>query len=369
MLNRKKVLIVTGTRADFGLLQPIIDAILVRTYLAPMILATGMHTLKKYGFTINQIRSLGYKISGVVPISENGTMLSWLSEEIEGISNFCQKNTVDCVLVLGDRDEMLAGAVVGAHLGIPVAHVHGGDLSGQEVVDSKNRDAITQYATYHFAATKKSSQRISDIIQGDENIFTVGAPGVDFIKSAKIRSRNNVAKKFNLSVYKRWLMVIMHPAPLSQLSPEQQIKPLIEVLSRMDSEFIWIYPNSDIGSDIFIQEIIKFSKGKKISLFKNLPREDFVNLLATVDLLVGNSSSGIIESTYFHLPVVNIGDRQSERERSTNVIDCNYTKQQIASVIKKALSKRFKKNCQKARLIYGNGRAGKKISVLLERNL
>ena len=184
---KKNVLIISGSRADFGLLEPIIFSLKKSNKFETLLLLTGMHTLKQYGYTVDDIKSRGYKISKIVPISKNGDMLSWFSEEIEGIYNFCSRNTVDLILVLGDRDEMLAGAIVGAHLGIPVGHVHGGDLSGESVVDSKNRNAITQFSTFYFAATKKSAKRISKMIQSDKNIYIVGAPGVDLIKNIKIK--------------------------------------------------------------------------------------------------------------------------------------------------------------------------------------
>lgn len=367
---KKNVLIVSGTRADFGLLRPVLDVLKKSSKLSPQLLITGMHTLPKYGRTQDEVRSLGYKISQFVPISKHADMLTWLSEQINGINKFCKNNKVDCILVLGDRDEMLAGAIVGAHLGIRIAHIHGGEITGKSVVDSKNRDAITQLATFHFAANENSAKRIYKMRQSEENIFEVGAPGVDLIKKIKNKSRDNVAKKFSLNLAKKWLLVIMHPTPLSTKSTfREQIVPLCDALVKSDCEIIWIYPNSDTGSDIFIKEIVSFSKRKEIKLFKNLLREDFINLLATVDVLLGNSSSGIIESSYLRLPVVNIGDRQNGRIRSTNVIDCDYNKQEIEGAIEKALSRGFKKDCLKVKQIYGDGLAGQKIVAILEKKL
>jgi len=367
---KKNVLVVSGTRADFGLLRPVLDALRKSHKLSPLLLITGMHTLRKYGSTQDEVKSLGYKISQFVPITEHGDMLTWLSKEINGINKFCRNIKVDCILVLGDRDEMLAGAIVGTHLGIKIAHIHGGEITGKSVVDSKNRDAITQFATFHFAANKKSAERIFQMKQSEENIFEVGAPGVDLIKSIKNKSRDEVAKKFSLNLDKKWILAIMHPAPLSKkLTFREQIKPVCDALVKRDCEIIWVYPNSDTGSDVFIKEIVNFSKRKRVKLFKNLLREDFINLLATADVFIGNSSSGIIESSYLRLPVVNIGDRQKGRERSTNVIDCDYNKQQIEGAIEKALSDEFKKNCQKVKQIYGKGFAGLKIVAILEKKL
>ena len=367
--NKKKVLIISGTRAEFGLLRPVLDALGKSDKLSSLLLITGMHTLKKFGNTQDEVKLLGYQTSKVVPISKNGDMVLWLSEEIKGIYEFCRTNDVDCILVLGDRDESLAGAIVGSHLGIPVGQIHGGDLSGESTVDSKNRNAITQLSTFHFAATNKSARRISEMIDGEKNVFVVGAPGIDLLMEMSRKGKGEVGRKFNLNADKTWFLVVMHPTPLSKMSIKDQIKPVLGTLFELDGEIICIYPNSDTGSGIFIKEIINFSKRRKIKLFENLPREDFVNLLATVDVFIGNSSSGIIESTYLRLPVVNIGDRQKGRERSTNVIDSDCNKRDIEGAIEKSLSHEFKDNCKKAKRIYGNGQTGKKIVTILEKKL
>lgn len=370
MSSKKNVLIISGTRADFGLFESIITALEKSNKLSPLILLTGMHTLRQYGYTSDEMKSKGYKISQIVPISNKGDMLLWLSQEIKGIYYFCRKNRVNVILVLGDRDEMLAGGIIGGHLGIPVGHIHGGEVTGDSVVDSKNRNAITQYATYHFAATMKSAARISKMIGSNKNVFLVGAPGIDLISRKKHIMKKDFAKKFNLDLKIKWILVIMHPTPLSKnLTFEEQIRPVCDALHGSEFEIIWIYPNSDTGSTIFIKEILNFSKRKKIKIFKNLPREDFIGFLSTVDVLIGNSSAGIIESTYFKLPVVNIGDRQSNREKSTNIINTNYNKEEIIMVINKALSSKFKRICYKSDLIYGDGQAGKQIVEILEQKL
>lgn len=367
---KKNVLLISGTRAEFGLLESTIRALGKSTKLSASLLLTGMHTLRNYGYTADEVKSKGYDASAVVPVSPEGDMLLWLSEEIKGINRFCHKNNVDCILVLGDRDEMLAGAIVGTHLGIPVGHIHGGDISGETVVDSKNRDAITQLATFHFAATEKSAVRISKMRQSDENVFVVGAPGVDLIKIIKTSRKDAVAQKFNINPLKKWVLVVMHPTPLlKNLTAQEQIRPLRDAFANSDFEIIWVYPNSDTGSDIFIKEMKRFAKRKKINLFKNLPREDFIGFLSAVDALVGNSSSGIVESTYFHLPVVNIGDRQTGRERSTNVIDSGYNREEITEAIKKAMSESFKKVCADSKPVYGIGNAGVNIVKILEEKL
>lgn len=366
---KKNVLVVTGTRAEFGLLYSTLKAIQVSQILNLRLLVTGMHTLPRYKLSLKEIQLLQIPIAGLVSISEHGSMLSWLSQEIRGIAECCRKNLPDCILVLGDRDEALAGAIVGSHLGIPVAHIHGGDITGQTTVDQLNRDAITQLATYHFATTEKSAGRISSMKQSSQ-IFRVGAPGIDTLKTVKKVSRATVAKKFSLSTSQPWLLIIVHPEPLEKrISFKNQILSVIQAVKEFPAEKIWIYPNSDTGSEIFIRYINDLRSQERIHLYPHIPRQDFIELLQTVDVLVGNSSAGMIESTFFHLPVVNIGCRQNNREHSTNIITVGYHSDQIIKRINQAFSSRFRQKCKMAKQIYGEGNAGGEIVKILEKAL
>lgn len=369
MKMKKNVLVITGTRADFGLLHSTFGEIQKSQLLNFRLLVTGMHMLQRYKSSLKEIQLSRFPVDCFVPISESGNMLSWLSQEIQGIAKYCGERLPDCILILGDRDEALAGAVVGSHLGIPVAHIHGGDMTGTTTVDQLNRDAITQLAMYHFAATKKSAHRILTMKQ-DAQIFVVGAPGIDMLKNVEKNSRTTVAEKFSLSNSKVWFLIVMHPESLEkQISYKNQILSVIQAVEKFPAEKIWVYPNSDTGSEVFIRCINGLEGKKTIHLYPHILRQDFIQLLQTVDVLIGNSSAGIIESTFFHLPVVNIGDRQRYREHSTNVITISYNIQQIVKGIHQALSNPFHQRCKTAKQIYGSGHAGQKIVKILEQVL
>ncbi len=367
---KKKVLIISGSRAEFGLIEPIFREMIKSKKLQPQLLVTGMHTLDQYGKTVKEITERGFEITHTVSISPNGTMLSWLGEEIRGISNYCVNNPADAILILGDRDEAFAGAIVGNHLGIPVAHIHGGDLSGKCTADDSVRNAITQLSSFHFTATAKSAQRIIKM-RGDKHVYIVGAPGIDMIKKSVWMTKNEIAKKYRLSVDKQWIVVLLHPAPIDKkTSLEKQIRTVVDAVNKIPSaEKIWIYPNSDTGSLIFIENIEKLSGKKNIHLYKNIVKVDFINFLRYAEVLIGNSSAGIIESAYFHLPVVDIGERQKGRERSSNVINTGYDTDEIIKAVNRACSNRFKRYCQKVKQIYGEGSAGNKITSILATNL
>lgn len=369
MKMKKNVLVVTGTRAEFGLLYSTLKAIRASKILNLRLLVTGMHTLPRYKLSLKEIQLLQIPIAGLVSISEHGNMLSWLSQEIQGIAEYCRKNLPDCILVLGDRDEALAGAIVGSHLGIPVAHIHGGDITGQTTVDQLNRDAITQLTTYHFAATDKSAFRIKKM-KDTGTVYVAGAPGIDMIKSANKIPKISIASKYSFSIKKKWMLIIMHPEPLEKnVSFESQIMSVINAVKTFEAEKIWIYPNSDTGTDVFIRYIDDLASQGRIHLYPHIPRQDFIELLQTVDVLVGNSSAGMIESTYFHLPVVNIGCRQNNREHSTNIITVGYHSNQIVKGIHQAFSSRFRQKCKIAKQIYGKGNAGGEIVKILEQAL
>lgn len=366
-MPKKKVLVITGTRAEYGLLKPVINEIRASKKLGLRLLVTGMHTLRKYGLTINEIKKDKIPIACVVKVSENDDMLTALNKEIAGIKKYCEKNRPDLILVLGDRDESFASAIVGTHLKIPIAHIRGGEVTGY-VVDEYIRHAITKFSHLHFTTTPKAHKRVIALGEEPWRVFKVGATEFDDYSKIKFLDKKTIAKKFDLGSNKKWFLVIHHSAPLDNTPFLQQIRPLLKTLSQYSNiEKIIIYPNSDTGSNIFIKEINKYKNDKDFHIFKNLFREDYINLLNASDLLIGNSSSGIVESTYFKKPTINIGNRQKGRERGNNIIDCHYNSDVIAKTIKKAMSKSFIKKCKRAKSPYMMGNASKKILTIIEK--
>ncbi len=364
----KKILIITGTRAEYGLLKSTIERIMKSKILSLCLVATGMHTLKEYGNTMEDIKKDRVPVNYVVPILKSDDMLSALSKEIEGIKNICLKEKPAAILVLGDRDEPFAGAIVGGHLKIPVFHIHGGDVSGYSV-DDYIRQAITKFSHLHFTASQKSYERVLSSGEEKWRVFKVGAPGLDILNKISYLSKDQLAAKFNLKTDKKWLVVLQHPTPLDKIAIKDQIEPTLKAVATIPAEKIIIYPNSDTGSDIFIKVIKKYKQNKDFFIFKNLDRSVYLSLLKNSDALVGNSSSGIIEAGFFHLPVVDIGNRQLGRERENNVIEALYDYHQVKIAINKAFSSKFKKHCNNTKNPYGSGQAAKKIIKIIEDNI
>ncbi|MEK7164508.1 MAG: UDP-N-acetylglucosamine 2-epimerase [Patescibacteria group bacterium] len=366
-LNRKKIiLVITGTRAEYGLLKSTIDHIRSSKKLGLKLLATGMHTQKKYGYTLRDINKDSVPVDCVVKIGENDSMLQALSREISGIEKYCVRHRPDIILVLGDRDEAFAGAIVGGHLNIPVAHIHGGDISSG-VVDDYIRHAITKFSHLHFTVSKYSQARVLQLGEESWRVYNVGSPGLDNLATATYQSKKDLAKDMQLDPNKPWFVVLQHPTPLDPISIKDQIIPTLQAVSSFAAEKIVIYPNSDTGSNIFIKAIEQASSKKGFHVYKSLPRAIYLSLLKTSDALIGNSSSGIIESGYFKLPTINIGKRQQGRECGQNVTHVGYNQNEIAKAIARSQSQEFSAICKKAGQPYGSGQAGKTIAAVLEK--
>jgi GDP/UDP-N,N'-diacetylbacillosamine 2-epimerase (hydrolysing) len=362
---KNKIAIITGTRADYGLLKSTIEGVIASPSLELCLIVTGMHTLKKYGSTIMEIKNDKFPISSIVKISGSDGMLASLAKEIIGIQKSLEKLKPDFMLVLGDRDEAFAGAITAGHLGMPLGHIHGGDVT-DAIVDGPIRNAITKFAHLHFTACPASRKRVIGMSENPKNVFLVGAPGIDAAKKEKLLDRAELARALKIDSRKKWLLFLMHPAPFENIGLKEQISnPLSAIGKLSDFEKIIIYPNSDTGSDVFISEIEKLRGMKGYFLHKNLNRQIFLSLFRQIEFLIGNSSSGIMESPYFKLPAVNIGNRQKGRESGSNLISCGNSVADISKAIGKASSDSFRKSLKNMKNPYGSGDAGKKIVKIL----
>lgn len=364
----KKILVITGSRAEYGLLRSTIDAIQKSEKLELLLLVTGMHTLQCHGMTLHDIERDNLP-HVVVAIREDDDMLMSLTKEIQGIRDVVGREHPDLIVVLGDRDEPFAGAIVGGHLNIPVAHIHGGDVTGL-VVDEYIRHSITKFSHLHFPASQKSADRILQLGEEPSRVFVVGAPGIDRLRSISFVSKEAVGKRFGLDPKKKWLLAVHHPTPFDPVPFKDQVQPLLTVLEKQgDCERIVILPNSDTGSDVFFREYGAVQGKPGFHVLQNVPHDDYLHLLKYSDALVGNSSSGIIEAGFAHLPVVNIGTRQRGRERGENVIDTGYTEEDISAALTQALSPEFKEICLRGTGPYGNGTAGEEIVRIIEKHI
>jgi UDP-N-acetylglucosamine 2-epimerase (non-hydrolysing)/GDP/UDP-N,N'-diacetylbacillosamine 2-epimerase (hydrolysing) len=369
MVKRRKILVTTGTRAEYGILRPLLKKIEMSKKLDLFLIVTGTHNSKKYGMTVNEIKRDGFKISKIIKIlPKSDTPYSITQSLGEGIIHFTKifkKIKPDINLILGDRDEMLASAISAYHMNIPNAHIHGGDKSGG--LDEYNRHAITKMSNIHFSATEKSKKRILKMGENPKFVFLTGSPSIDEIKNNKITTKKDIKKLYGINFHGDEILLVYHPTTTQLEKNTAQIRSILNSVVKLGHTCIIIAPNSDAGRDKIFCILKNYSKKYKfIKMFLTLPRSDYLGMLKNCGLLLGNSSSGIIEASYFKTSVVNIGIRQKNRERGNNVIDINTKSENslykiIQKILKSKKSKKLNYNSP-----FGNGGASQKIVTHLE---
>lgn len=366
---RRKICVVTGGRAEYGLLRTVMRAIRQDPRLRLQVVAAGAHVTRLFGDTIAFIRDDGFDIDATVRMTprsdSSAAMARSVGRGIEGMVTALEVLRPDIVLILGDRVEALAAAVAGAYMNIAVAHIHGGD-SAKAGLDENARHAITKLAHLHFAATRKSAERIRKLGEPSDRIFVVGGPGIDEIAGAKAAPRTELATRFGVTGSKPLAVVVQHPVTTEPANASQQIQATLAAIADLGIQALVIYPNADAGARTMISIMESFARSHSlIQVHRSLSRADFLGLMRIADVLVGNSSSGIIEAPSFSLPVVNIGSRQHGRERGLNVIDVDYDRQAIAAAIRKALTPAFVARARRGKNPYGDGHAGNRIANVL----
>ena len=358
----RRILYITGTRADFGLMRSTLKRIHATEGLSLSLLVTGMHLDSHYGETVREIEASGLPIAAKVPVtlrSDDGAVMARaIGQELLGMADIMKQERPDLVLLLGDRGEMLAGAIAALHLNIPVVHLHGGERSG--TVDEPVRHAISKLAHYHFTATTGARERLIRMGERAEHIFVTGAPGLDGLVEAVRRGRTELADKMAFDPELPIALAIFHPIVQQVDEAADQAVILLDALAAIPGlQALLMMPNADAGGEA-IREVMQQTKGRFKTLL-HLPRADFIDWMAAVDVMVGNSSSGIIEAASFGTPVVNVGDRQLGRERSANVRDVPVMREAIKEALHTALAEGRKEVVN----VYGNGRASERIVDLL----
>jgi UDP-N-acetylglucosamine 2-epimerase (non-hydrolysing)/GDP/UDP-N,N'-diacetylbacillosamine 2-epimerase (hydrolysing) len=369
--GRRRVCFVTGTRAEFGLMRAALNTIRSHPHLALQLIATGMHLDPRHGESLRDITDDGFRPDAIVPwqpstsgatptltATNTGRAISALAEAYERLET-------DVVLVVGDRVEALAAAVA-AHLSHRcLAHVHGGDRALGQIDDSL-RHAITKLAHVHFPATRQSASRILRLGEDKWRIHQIGSPGLDGIHDAATPP-DQLIQFFPSLTANRFALVALHPVDPDEELEHCRAKLLLDSLRETPfDQTIIIYPNNDPGSAGIIRCWESHEKTDRVRFFRNLPRAQFLAVMRDAAVLVGNSSSGIIEAASFGTPVLDIGPRQQGRERSRNVLHCDYDPAAISRILKKLwnLGKPKRIRC---RNIYGSGDASRRMADILAR--
>lgn len=365
----RKIAVVTGTRAEYGYLKPLMDAIKEDNDLELIPIITGMHLLQDFGNTYTIVEK-EFPNSVKIPMELSGDslqdMANYLSSGTKNFAEFFSKNPPDIVVVLGDRSEPLAVALAAMYLNVPIAHINGGDVSGG-TIDESIRHAITKIAHIHLVHTEENAQRIQKMGEEKRRIFVVGALTLDIILKKDLPPKEDIFRKYNLDPSKTTFLVVQHPITTLQDKGYSHLKELFLVLDELKKQTVILYPNCDAGSKELIKLISKYENKEYIHIFKSLPHEDFLSLMKYSSLMIGNSSSGIIEAPSFKIPVINIGDRQQGRSRSENIFDVEPEKNKILAAIDFALNnKDFSKKVKSCKSKFGDGKASQRIVKILK---
>lgn len=365
----REILVLTGTRAEYGLLKSSMEAIEEHDELSLSVVATGMHLSPKHGNTVEEICKDGFTVDREVSMQLDGdtgtAMAKSLGIGTMGLADAFDSLSPDIVLLLGDRDEALAGTLAAAHMNIPVAHIHGGDAMHGAVIDDSIRHAITKFAHLHFPASEQSAKRIRKLGEEEWRITVSGAPGLDDVIAGEYVDSEIVRSKYNIEPDKPLLLLVQHPVTTQPERAGEQMAITLDAVENFDAQIIIIYPNSDAGGDRMIDKIESRDFSNDVQTFQSLPRKDYFGLMAVANGMVGNSSSGIIEAPSFDLPVVDIGPRQEGRERAENTVTVAHDETEIRKIIRDCLNGVFQEQAAASLNPYDYGGAGERIAQRL----
>ncbi|QUL99328.1 MAG: UDP-N-acetylglucosamine 2-epimerase (hydrolyzing) [Candidatus Fermentithermobacillus carboniphilus] len=365
----RKVCVVTGTRAEYGILRTVMKNIKSSPRLQLQTLVTGMHLSPAYGLTITEIERDGFKIDAEVDMllssDSHWAPAKSVGMGILGMTQAFQMLKCEIIVVLGDRVEAFAGAVAASLSNLLLCHIHGGDKS-RGGLDEAMRHAITKLAHVHLAASQASAERILRMGESPDRVFVVGAPGLDEIAEMEFMTKEEVAAALNLDLSKPIVTVVQHPVSTEPEEAKRQFRETLEAVRSLDVQAVIICPNSDPGNQSMVSLLGEYQTAG-FRVVKSLPRRQYLSLLKISSVLVGNSSSGIIEAPFLGVPVVNVGSRQQGREQPCEILQADYDRVDIAAKMRLAIfDEQVKRSLERIRYVYGNGTAGKQIARILE---
>lgn len=369
---KRKTCVVTGSRAEYGLLRRLIKKIKNESNLDLQIIATGMHLSPKYGLTYKEIEEDGYKIDKKIDIQLISDSRSAISKStglgLVEFSDVFNELNPDIVILLGDRFEIFSAAIAATFLNIPIAHIHGGETT-EGAFDEAIRHSITKMSRWHFVASQEYKKRVIQLGENPKFVYNVGSLGIEAIKKIDLLSKNDLKSSLDIKFSKKNILVTYHPETLSKVSSHIYFKELIASLNEFkDIYIIFTMPNADPGSSK-IQSLINnfLLKNPKRSIsFISMGQLSYLSTMKYVDGVMGNSSSGLIEAPSLNIGTINIGDRQKGRLKANSVINCLPSKKSIIDGINKLYSEKFQKNLLKVKNPYGDGNVSDKIIKILK---
>ncbi|MBI5240026.1 MAG: UDP-N-acetylglucosamine 2-epimerase (hydrolyzing) [Elusimicrobia bacterium] len=371
---RRRIAVVTGARSDYGLLKGLLDAIRRRPDLRLLLIVTGQHLMRRFGLTVREIERDGLPIAARIDLGLRGDSGCDIAQAMgRGTLGFAQTYSrlkPDLLVVLGDRYEILSAASAALPFRLPVAHIHGGEAT-EGLIDEQIRHAVTKLSHIHFPATETYRERLLRMGEAPGRVFRFGSPGLDGIQRLPLHSKAALAEELRLPMQEPWGIVTYHPVTLERGCAAQESRRLIQALEHFPALFwVFTFPNMDTENSPIIRRIGDFVRRHpaRAVAHASLGRLRYLSLLKHAALMVGNSSSGLIEAPSFRLPAVNIGNRQSGRLRAANVIDVKGgSARAIAAAIDKAMDPRWRRRLQGLHNPYAGRDASLRIAAVLAR--
>lgn len=372
-MNKRKIAVLTGTRAEYGLLRSLLETLLHDSEIKLQILVTGMHLSPEFGLTYRQIEKDGFHIDAKIEMLLSADTPSAIAKSIGlgiiGFADALSRLQPDLLVILGDRFEALAAAQVALISRIPIAHIHGGEVT-EGAFDESIRHAITKMSSLHFVAAHEFRDRVIQMGEDPQKVYVSGAPGIDNILKIPLYSRLDLEKKLNFSLDGFSFLISYHPETLSKKNDLCTMKPIFDALEKYpEAKKIIIYPNSDTNGRQLIPEIHDYEKKHpgKVLVVTSLDSMTYLSAMKWVNLLVGNSSSFVIEAPSLHTPAVLIGNRQKGRPYASSILHCKCTSIAIGEAIEESMTPTFHEKMKTVQNVYGNGDAVAIISERLKR--
>lgn len=326
-LVRRKIVFLTGTRADFGKLKSLMLRLQGDSHFDVHVFVTGMHMLAKYGSTWEEVRKAGLtNIYRFINQNENDSMDHILAKTVAGFSDYVREISPDMIIVHGDRLEAMAGAIVGSFNNIRVGHIEGGEVSG--TIDEVVRHAISKMAHIHFVANEEAERRLIQLGEPKSFIHIIGSPDIDVMNSSDLPTLSEVRKYYGIN-FDRYAILIFHPVTTEIEDIRRQVSILIDAVVASKDNFIVLYPNNDHGTDVILDEYRRLHGVNNVAIYPSMRFEYFLTLMRCADYILGNSSAGIREAPHFGVPTINLGSRQNNRVKTATVLNANITKEEL----------------------------------------
>lgn len=364
----KKICVITATRAEYGLLRPLMNLLKENDSIFELqLLVTGAHLSPEFGYTYKQILDDGFrideKIEMLLSADSDTSIIKSMGLGMIGFADSLNKLSPDAIIILGDRYEMLSVATAASVMKIPIIHLHGGEIT-EGAYDDAFRHAITKLSHIHFTSTEEHKNRVIQMGENPDHVYNVGAIGIDNIKNLKLLSKEELSEELDINWNNNIFQVTYHPETLSNISSATLFQELLFALDELeDSTFIFTKSNADTDGRIInkmIDDYVLRNK-EKAKAFASLGSLKFLSVLSISEAIIGNSSSGIIEAPSFNIATINIGDRQKGRMQANSIINCESDKVSILKAIHYSKSNEFKEILNSCNNPYGNGETSNKI--------